>query len=417
MPSWRIAVHSIVVMADDDTPSDPLGGLPFFGDLSKLFAASGGGVPWDAARQLAIGVATGGTSEPNVDPVERQALAELSRIAELHVARASRLTVAHASGSPVLVPMTRAQWAAQTLADYRGYLSALGGHLAGGPAAEPAPDEPADPVSQLFGGLMKMIGPSMAAMTAGSLVGQLAQRSLGAYDMPLPRGEVSEHRTEIPVVAPNLATFAREWSLPGEDLRLWVCLHELTLHTVLGLPHVHSRMAGLVTEFVEGFRTGDPTVLEGRLGELELSPEAQPEDVQRQLQSVFGDPEVLLGAIRSPGQDATQQRLQALVDVLVGFVDHVIDEAGEGLIASQRQLCEALRRRRVTAGVADTFTERLLGLELSHSSVERGQSFVAGVLERAGELGLDRLWSSEDSLPTPNEVDAPGLWLARIEYE
>jgi len=414
MPSWCTVVQPLVVMADDDTPPDPLGGLPFFGDLSKLFASGGGGVPWDAARQLAIGVATGGTSEPNVDPVDRRSLAELSRIAELHVARASRLTVAHSSGSPVLVPMTRAQWAAQTLTDYRGYLSALGSNLAGGPAAEP--DEPADPVSQLFGGLMKMIGPSMAAMTAGSLVGQLAQRSLGAYDLPLPRGEVSEHRTEIPVVAPNLTAFAEEWSLPTDDLRLWVCLHELTLHTVLGLPHVHSRLADLVTEFVKGFRTGDPTVLEDRLGELEVDPDARPEDLQRQLQSVFGDPEVLLGAIRSPGQDATQRRLQALVDVLVGFVDHVIDRAGEGLIASQRQLCEALRRRRVTAGVADTFTERLLGLELTRSSVERGQGFVAGVLERAGDDGLDRLWASAETLPTPTEVDAPGLWLARIEY-
>ena len=39
-----------------------------------------------------------------------------------------------------------------------------------------------------------------------------------------------------------------------------------------------------------------------------------------------------------------------------------------------------------------------------------------GVIERAGDDGLGRLWSSVEHLPTPNEVDAPGLWLARIEY-
>ena len=33
---------------------------------------------------------------------------------------------------------------------------------------------------------------------------------------------------------------------------------------------------------------------------------------------------------------------------------------------------------------------------------------------RAGKPGLDRLWSAEEALPTPADVDAPGLWLARL---
>ena len=37
------------------------------------------------------------------------------------------------------------------------------------------------------------------------------------------------------------------------------------------------------------------------------------------------------------------------------------------------------------------------------------------MIERAGADGLEPLWASERNLPTPNEVDAPGLWLARIE--
>ena len=40
---------------------------------------------------------------------------------------------------------------------------------------------------------------------------------------------------------------------------------------------------------------------------------------------------------------------------------------------------------------------------------------VAGVVERAGKRGLERLWRGERELPTPAEVDAPGLWLARID--
>ena len=63
------------------------------------------------------------------------------------------------------------------------------------------------------------------------------------------------------------------------------------------------------------------------------------------------------------------------------------------------------------------FLERLLGLSLTRAQVGRGVAFVEGVIERAGEDGLSRLWTSAQALPTPAEVDAPGLWLARLEVD
>jgi uncharacterized protein (DUF2342 family) len=78
-------------------------------------------------------------------------------------------------------------------------------------------------------------------------------------------------------------------------------------------------------------------------------------------------------------------------------------------------LGEVLRRRRVEASWGERYVAKLLGLELRQSSFDRGRAFVDGILERAGEAGLARLWSHEPGLPTPAEVDAPGLWLARID--
>ena len=74
-----------------------------------------------------------------------------------------------------------------------------------------------------------------------------------------------------------------------------------------------------------------------------------------------------------------------------------------------------MRRRRVVAAPSDNFVERLFGLELTQAAYDRGNAFVSGVVERAGEEGLARLWEAERTLPTPAEIDAPGLWLARIE--
>jgi uncharacterized protein (DUF2342 family) len=105
----------------------------------------------------------------------------------------------------------------------------------------------------------------------------------------------------------------------------------------------------------------------------------------------------------------------ALVADIVGVVDHVVDVVGGKLIASYPMLTEALRRRRVTAAESDRFVERLFGLELGQTTYERGAAFVAGVVERSGEDGLRRLWADAANLPTPPEVDAPGLWLARLD--
>ncbi|MFN8018162.1 MAG: zinc-dependent metalloprotease [Acidimicrobiales bacterium] len=147
-----------------------------------------------------------------------------------------------------------------------------------------------------------------------------------------------------------------------------------------------------------------------KLGELELDPSST--DPMARFQEVMGDPDVILGAVRSPAQQDLLPRLDALVSVLSGYVDHVMDQIGHGLVGSYAQITEALRRRRVEASAEDRFVERLLDLELTQAHFERGSAFVRGVVERAGEDGLARLWSSAEVLPTPNEVDAPGLWLA-----
>ena len=62
------------------------------------------------------------------------------------------------------------------------------------------------------------------------------------------------------------------------------------------------------------------------------------------------------------------------------------------------------------------FLERLLGLSLTRAQVERGRAFVAGVIEREGDEGLSRLWTSARAADA-TEVDAPGLWLARLEVD
>ncbi len=379
---------------------NPFEGLPMFGDLARLFSRQGP-VNWDVARQTSMWLATDGQPEPNVDPLERIRLEELVRVADLQVSAVTGLSTSIAGGVLSILPVTRSDWALHSLEAYRPFLERLATSLS--TAGDDPDDDPADPTTQLLGDLGKLLGPVLLGMQSGFMLGHLARRAMGQYDMPLPRLPADQ----LLVVPANLDAFADQWSLAADDLRLWVCLHEVTHHAVLGRPHVRARLEELINEYVRGFEV-DPAALEASLGNLDPTDAAG-------LQAVLGNPETLLGAVRSPRQQETLSRIETLTAVIEGYVDHVMDTTGRGLIGSYGQLTEALRRRRVEAGDGDRFAARLLGLELGRGQYERGASFIRGVVERAGDEGLSRLWLSARELPTPAELDAPGLWLARID--
>ena len=392
---------------------DPFKGVPFLGDLARMLSKQGP-IAWDAARQLAYSIATEGQSEPNIDPIERMKLEQLARVADLHVAEATGLSTSVTGRSVEVVPVTRGQWVQQTLDAYRPLFESLGTTLAGaggGAATGGAPVEESggegdDPEAALLANLMQMLGPMMLGMAAGSMIGHLATRSFGQYDLPVPRAQTDQ----LSILTGNLTRFGDEWSLPADDLRLWICLHELSHHAVLGVDHVRARLSSLISDYVAGFEP-DGGSLESRLGDVDPSSMSNLQG----LQQLFGDPEILLGVTQSPAQRELLPQLETLVAVILGYVDHVMDRVGGTLISSYAMVTEALRRRRVEAGDADRFVERLFGLELGQRCYDRGAAFVDGVVERGGDGALARLWRVEAELPTPAELDAPGLWLARID--
>ena len=109
-------------------PEDPFGDIPFLGDLARMLQSMGsasGTSGWEAARQFAVQVASGGEPEDNPDPMDRLALQELARVAELHVGDATGLDVSQ-TGRPVsIVPVTRAEWARRTIDAWRPLLEKL----------------------------------------------------------------------------------------------------------------------------------------------------------------------------------------------------------------------------------------------------------------------------------------------------
>ncbi|HET6916923.1 MAG TPA: zinc-dependent metalloprotease [Acidimicrobiales bacterium] len=400
------------------------GGLPEggpFGDLMRNLArlfTSQGPVNWEIARQMALWAATGGQPESNVDPVARVRMQELVRVAELHVGEATGLAVS-TSGVLTVRSVTASEWALRTLEAWKPQLEALAarmnsalaesggtaelGGLGGIPGSPEASAGGDDPMAKLFANLPQVLGPFLFGLQAGSMVGQLATRAMGQYDLPVPRPASDE----LLVVPAAVDAFASDWSIEPDDARMWVCLREAAHHAVLGRPHVRARLDRLIGEYIAAFDP-NPSFLEDRLGGVD------PTDMGS-LQDLLGDPETLLGEMESEAQRQVRASQRCVLCAVVGYVDHVMDSVGRRLIGSYGPITEALRRRRLEESSGTRILGKLFGVVLDESGYETGRSFVRGITERAGEEGLARLWASERELPTQAELSAPGLWLARID--
>lgn len=387
----------------DDVPGFPFGGMPFFGDLAKALAGQGP-LNWDAARQFAVLASTGGAAEANVEPSVRIAYEALARIAEMHVTDLTGLS----APPPRLELTTPGVWAQRTLEDYRPLFTELAASLGRpptGPSADPS-DDPSGGFAAMLGALSQMMAPAMLGMALGSMVGRLATRAFGQYDLPIPR------RADHLLVLPSAVdAFAAEWSLPVDEMRMWVLAQELTGHMVYAQAPVRDAITSLVRRHVAAFRPDADAVAEA-LSAFDIDGG----DPMESLQQMFGDPTVMLGAVRSPEQIDLAPVLDAATAAVVGFVDYVVDAVAVRVVGGDAlRIAEAVRRRRVEATSEDVFVERLLGLHVTAPLVQRGKDFVAGVVDRAGETVLHRLFTTVGGLPTPAELDAPGLWLARLE--
>ena len=390
---------------DPSDPNNPLQGL--LGDLLKLISGGphGGATAWlDAARSLAHGVATDGGEEPNVDPLLRMKVEELGRVAELHVAEVTGGAYGPSGHTPAFTPIGRGAWALRALEAWRPLIDRM-------VRSQPPPEaalagldelELGTSLQDLIGRLSATMGPVLLGLQFGSAVGHLAQRALGQYALPMPWPDSDE----LLVVPANVAAFASDWSLPLDETQLWVCIRELTAHAVLCRPHVRAQLTGLL-EAAADESAAVQQGLSDRLGSEATGPDA--------LQELLSDPEALLADLLSPGQRTTSAQLTALVTAFGGYVDHVTNAIAARTIGSAATLSEAWYRYRVEEAKGEQAAGTLFGLDLSRAQVDRGAAFVRGVVERAGEEGLARLWSATRNIPTPAEVDAPGLWLERID--
>lgn len=343
-----------------------------------------GAVDWDFA------IATGKRLVPAGPEVTRaeaaEVVAELRRCAieaNHHVEATSGLH-APASTEPALV------------VDRKGWIEANARSMEA--MLEPVQAKLAAARSQDASSLALAAGAKVTGAESGALLAFMASKVLGQYDLA-PGGD-----PRLLLVAPNVVEVERELDVDPHDFRMWVCLHEET-HRVqfTAVPwlrdHMIDEARSLAVDMVP-----EPDQLADRLAQIARSLPAAVREGGNGLSDL----------VTTPEQRERIARLTAVMSLLEGHADVIMDDVGPAVIPSVEDIRAKFDHRRGGLGQLDRLVRRLLGLEAKMRQYREGAIFVRGVVDQVGMDGFNRVWTSPETLPTPAEIGDPKLWVARM---
>jgi coenzyme F420 biosynthesis associated uncharacterized protein len=340
-------------------------------------------IDWVIAERIAGYVAgTGDARPPTAD------LAALAAESELRVVAYTGLRPARPLPKPEGI--SRREWVASNIASMRTLLD---------PVFERAGDGlgPLRPAMQIGVGFV-------VSTEVGVVLGYLAQRVLGQYELVLLDEAVEDRPPRLLFVLPNLGQAVQSFDAEEDEFMTWVALHEVT-HAVqfAGVPWLHRHVGGLVRELLERAEVRIETPRKLRLPSAE-----EIRRIGRALRQ--GD---LISIVTSTAERETMDRVQAVMAVIEGHAEHVMDAVAPDLLPSLPRLRAALDRRRRSQSGMSRLVARLLGLELKLRQYEKGKFFCDAVVRERGPAALRHVFSSPEALPTLAELDDPPAWLAR----
>ncbi|MFB7860401.1 zinc-dependent metalloprotease [Streptomyces sp. NPDC056069] len=370
-------------------------------------AGTSGMVDWNLAVATATRLVRPG---PEVTRDEaREVVAELRRhakAAEEHVRAYTRMIPegrdpADITDTPVLV-VDRAGWIKANVAGFRELLS-------------PLLDKMKERRSTTAGGTMlSAVGGKVTGVELGVLLSFLASRILGQYETfapatrDLPAGTDGSGR--LLLVAPNIVHVERELEVSPHDFRLWVCLHEETHRTQFtAVPWLRDHLQGEIQSFLAATDVDPSTVVERLREAAQALVGGRPEGERDE------PAPSLVELVQTPEQREILGRLTAVMSLLEGHADFVMDGVGPDVVPSVAEIREKFQQRRARgASRLDLALRKLLGLDAKLRQYRDGERFVRAVVDQVGMDGFNRVWTSPNTLPTKSEIAKPADWVARV---
>ncbi len=252
--------------------------------------------------------------------------------------------------------------------------------------------------------MAEAVGSRVTGLEVGTLLGFMSSKVLGQFD-PFYAPAGSPEAGRLLLVAPNIVHAEDEMHVDRADFRLWVCLHEET-HRVqfTAVPWMRDHIHGQIEELVGGIEV-DPAKMAQMLGE----------GVKRLGDVLRGADDVsLLELFSSARQREILDRVTAVMSLLEGHADVVMDGVGPEVIPSVDHIRRRFNERRKGSSYVDRVLRRLLGLDAKMAQYRDGAAFVRGAIDEVGMEGFNAVWAEPANLPSRPEIGDPVAWVRRV---
>lgn len=241
----------------------------------------------------------------------------------------------------------------------------------------------------------------------GVLLGYMSQRVLGQYDLLVPEEDESvlaANGDAVYYVGGNILALEKRFAFRPLEFRRWIAIHELTHRAQFtGVPWLRGYFLSLV-ERTLGLVDPDPRVL--------LRAIARAAEALSRGRNPF-DEAGLVGLFVSSEQRVVLDDVQALMSLLEGHGNHVMNVLGARHVQGVERMERVLNARREAHGVSGQ-VQKALGIQMKLRQYALGEAFIKHVVERAGERAIDTAWAGPEALPTLAELHAPDRWLERV---
>ena len=244
--------------------------------------------------------------------------------------------------------------------------------------------------------LARIVNRTLGNHQLGWLLAFLATKVLGQYDVSL-LATASPPRGRLYFVEANVLSTADTLGIERDAFRTFIAIHEVThAYEFEAHPWLRGHFASLVEETIHRL-AADAGGLWGRMA------------------TARNGTGHWMERLMTPDQRAAFGRTQALMSLLEGASNHVMDAVGARILPGFDELHERFEGRHRRRSPLEQIVLRLTGLDLKLEQYAEGQRFVAAVVARGGKPPFARVWRGPEWIPTLDEIRDPDRWLARVD--
>lgn len=356
-----------------------------------------GQVDWDTVKQAAR-QAIAATADPSVVDAERERVRAATELAQLWLDDVTDFR----APSTTSAAWSRSEWLEATFEQWKPIVEPVAKSMqqtVGDSSNLPLPEGVPQEMLAMIAPMMQMaaqISTVMVASQVGQALGSLAREAWSASDIGLPLNMGGA----TALVTGNTRAWAESLELDIRDVETYLAVREAAAQRLFAAaPWLRSRLQDAIAEYAAGVRV-DTDRLRELVADIDVS---NPMALQEAMQS--GALEVPL----TPGQTAALSRVEMLLTLIEGWIDHISTIAIADRIGSAGIIREALRRRRAAGGPSEKTFSQLIGLELRPRKLREASEFWAA-LDAAKR---DDVWQHPDFLPDVDDLDNPEAFTNR----